>query len=48
VAIKTPAPMCHLQLDDVSGIERHMGVSAHRSDNRALRDRDIFKDAAIF
>jgi len=47
VAIKTPALMRHLQLHDISGIEWHMGVSADRGYDRALRDRDIFKDAAI-
>jgi hypothetical protein len=47
VAIKTPALMRHLQLHDISGIEWHMGVSADRGYDRALGDRDIFKDAAI-
>jgi len=47
VAIETPALMRHLQLHHVSGIERHMGVSTDRSHDRALRDCDVVKDAAI-
>jgi len=47
VAIETPALMRHPQLHHVSGIERHVGVSADRGHNRTLRDRDIFKDAAV-
>ena len=39
--------MRHPQLHNVSGIERHMGVSADRGHDRALRDRDILKDAAV-
>jgi hypothetical protein len=45
--IESPALMSHLQLHHVSGIERHMRMSADRSHNRALRDRNVFKDAAI-
>ena len=47
MVIEAPALMCHLQLHDISAVERHMGVSADRSDDRTLRDRDVFKDAAV-
>ena len=39
--------MRHLQLHDVLGIEWHVVMSADCGYDRALRDRDIFKDAAI-
>jgi hypothetical protein len=44
---ETPAPMRNAQFGYVLGVEWDVGMTAHRCDHRAMRDRDIFKDATI-
>ena len=44
---KTPAPMGDAQFRNILGVERDVGMAAHRRNQGAMRDRDIFKDATI-
>jgi hypothetical protein len=44
---ETPASMRDMQFCYVLGVEWDVGVTTHRRDQRAMRDRDIFKDATV-
>ena len=39
--------MSDMQFCYVLGVEWDVGVTTHRRDQRAMRDRDIFKDATV-